>query len=122
MVATVAFLGWLGFVSIGLSALVVIMGLAFVGHWVPYLLAGRNRLLVSRELVTDHLRFRTRRHRVEDIENLHIVKLGSASYGLAVDLRDNTTEFLRSTWRPSRREAEQLLVAVQRLVKRPSSN
>jgi hypothetical protein len=116
MFGTIALLGWLGFVSIGLSALVVIVGLAFAGHWIPYLLAGRSRLSVSRHLIIDHLRFRTRRHRVEDVQSLHIVKLGSASYGLAVDLRDNTTEFLRSTWRPSRREAEQLLVAIQRLV------
>ena len=115
MVGAVAVFGWLGFVSIGLSAVVVILGMVFVGHWVPYLLAGRSRLSASPQGITDHLRFRTRSYRAEEVERLHTVKLGSASYGLAVDLRGShpTTEFLRSTWRPSQHEAEQLLEAIQ---------
>ncbi len=130
-----ALLCWLAYVSIGLSAVLVIMIVVVAAHWVPYLLAGRSRLRVTDAGITDHLRFRTRHYAWEEIKALEVMTLHRSTHGLVVELGDTSngstngsstgsstgsssgdhsrTEFLRASWRPSLREAQQLLDSVR---------
>jgi hypothetical protein len=105
---------WLGYVSIGRSAVIVVLIMVFGGHWIPYLLAGRNRLTATPDGLYDHVRFRKRRFDWVHIGALHIVSPAPSVHGLVADVYDPSTgdtrgEFLRASWRPTREEAETLL-------------
>jgi hypothetical protein len=106
----VLFLCWLGFVSIGTSAVVVLLGAFFVGHWVPFTLAGRNRLSVTEAGIFDHSRFRKKFYPWASVATFRASSLTRFVHGLVVELngpKDGETEepvFLRASWRPSRRE------------------
>ncbi len=114
-----ALLAWLAYVSIGLSAVVVIGLVVVTAHWVPYVLAGRNRLSVTHDGITDHLRFRTRHYAWDDIIDLTVMTVHRSTHGLVVELRHATEpagssrpEFLRASWRPSPLDAQRLLDSV----------
>jgi hypothetical protein len=107
------FLCWLSYTSIGLSAVVVILSMAIVGHWVPYALSGRNRLSASPAGLHDAVRFRKRIFAWDDIVRMHISSPAPYVHGIVVDVLDRQTgdvfgEFLRSSWRPSRRDVQAL--------------
>jgi hypothetical protein len=110
-----ALICWLGYVSIGRSAVIVVLILVIGGHWIPYLLAGRNRLAAAPDGLYDHVRFRKRRIEWPHIVALHVVSPAPSVHGLVADVHDPSIgedtrgEFLRSSWRPTRHEAETLL-------------
>jgi hypothetical protein len=105
---------WLGFVSIGLSAVIVILSLVSFGHWVPFALSGRNRLTASADGLHDSVRFRKRTYIWDDVVRLHVTSPAPFVHGVVVDVLDRSSgdvygEFLRSSWRPSREEAQELI-------------
>ncbi len=113
-----ALLSWLGFVSIGMSAVLAIVVMVCFAHWVPFALAGRSRLGISSHGITDHLRFRTHRYAWEEISALKVMTLHRSTHGLVVELVNQATgttrtEFLRSSWRPSPEQARHLLGLVR---------
>jgi hypothetical protein len=108
------FICWLGFISIGFSAVVVILAFVGFGHWIPFALSGRNRLVASETGLHDLIRFRKRTYLWSDIVRLHIASPAPFVHGLVVDVLDRSSgdvfgEFLRASWRPSRDEAVDLL-------------
>jgi hypothetical protein len=105
---------WLGFVSIGLSAVIVILTLVTFGHWVPFALSGRNRLTASVDGLHDSVRFRKRTYIWDDVVRLHVTSPAPFVHGVVVDVLDRSSgdvygEFLRSSWRPRREEAQLLI-------------
>ncbi len=109
---------WLGFISIGIAAVAVILILVGLGHWVPFVLAGRNRIGLSSDGLYDHVRFHKRQYDWSNIVRLHIVSPAPAVHGLVVDVLDQSTgnvrgEFLRASWRPTLHDAELLLHQIE---------
>jgi hypothetical protein len=117
--AFIVVLGWLGYVSIGASAVVVLVLFVAMGHWVPYVIVGRYRLVVDEHSLIDHTRFRNRTYRWSDVSTVRVQRLARASYGLVVDWTDaegqERCDFLRSSWRPNRDQVERLQVQIHQL-------
>jgi hypothetical protein len=118
--AFTALICWLAFISIGLAAVAVILILVAVGHWVPFVLAGRNRLGASPDGLYDHVRFHKREFAWASIVRIHVVSPAQAVHGLVADVLDHSTgdvrgEFLRASWRPTRHDAETLLNQIESL-------
>jgi hypothetical protein len=108
--AIIAFLCWLGFVSIGISAVVVLLSAFLVGHLVPFTLAGRSRLSVTEAGIFDHSRFRKKFYPWASIATFRASSLTRFVHGLVIELKGpkegekEDAIFLRSSWRPTRRE------------------
>jgi hypothetical protein len=113
-----AIICWLALTTIGFAAVVVIISLVAFGHWVPFVLAGRNRLTAASSGLYDSTRFRKRHYAWGDVVNLHITSPAPFVHGIVVDVADRASddvygEFLRSSWRPTLAEAEDLLLKLR---------
>jgi hypothetical protein len=109
---------WLSFVSIGLAAVIVIVIMVLLGHWVPFVLAGRSRLGATSYGLYDHVRFHKRQFPWPRIVRIQVVSSSASVHGLVADVINESTgnihgEFLRSSWRPTREEAQDLLLQLE---------
>jgi hypothetical protein len=108
---------WLSIVSIGWSAVCVLVIILLSGHWLSYVLAGRNRLTVDLEGVYDHARFHKRFYPWSDVIDLQVGTPVRHLHGLVIQLTDPpgppVQKFLRSSWRPSVEEAQAVLTRMQ---------
>jgi hypothetical protein len=103
---------WLGLITIGWSAVRVVLALVLSGHWFSYAIAGRSRLSFSAAGIHDHTRFAKRHFSWEDMGDLRADTPVKHLHGLVFDEEDRNgyvTRFLRASWRPSLNEVELLL-------------
>jgi hypothetical protein len=121
VVLVVGALCWLSAVSIGWAAVRVILAIVLAGHWLSYVLAGRNRLSLDDDGIYDHVRFHKRFYPWSQIASLEAATPIRHLHGLVVELASDQPEagqsvsaqkFLRSSWRPSLAEAQAMLADI----------